>query len=153
MGKDKEFFIQTIIEDSGALNYENYYTNIRHKTKQIKVFKEKVIELGECDESDYLTQHCDTLQKEIDELMELFRGKITKREKRIVYIPMDTVHALNYMGYLINDDIDKNLDDIRNIMNALEYKTGDTQEDKNQISYYQKLVNHFKTRVDDVKEP
>ena len=149
----KKFFVQTLSEDSGALSYENYYTNIRHKTKQIEAFKERIEEIGKCEESDLLIQHCETLQKDINDLMDLFKGKATAKKTEIIYIPMDTNHVIDYLGYLITDGIDKNLDSIRNTMNALDYETGTTQEDKNQISYYKKLINHFKTRVDDVKEP
>lgn len=152
MGKNKEFFVQTLSEDSGALSYENYYTNIRHKTKQIEAFKERINELGKCEESDLLIQHCETLQKKINDLMDLFKGRVVAKKIKVIYIPMDTNHVIDYLGYLINDGIDKNIDSIRNTMNALDYETGTTKEDKNQMSYYERLVNHFKMRVDDVKE-
>ena len=55
MGKDKDFFVYTAIEDAGALTFENYYTNIRLKKKQIDAFQKKIEELGDCDEADYFT--------------------------------------------------------------------------------------------------
>ena len=148
--RTKEFFVQTLTEDSGALSFENYYTNIRHKKKQIEMFKTQIESLGHCDESVLLAQNCETLQEEIDTLMDLFRGKVTERKRKVIYVPMDTAHALNYLGFLINDGIDKYMDDIRNLMNALDYETGTTQEDRSQISYYKKLISHFKKDVPNV---
>lgn len=144
MGKNKEFFTKTFSEDSGALSYEKYYTNIRNKKKIIEEFKKRIIELGECEESALLKAHCIELQDEIIELMDLFRGKIKAKRNHVVYVPMDIHHAFDYLGYLINDDIIKHIHTIRNLMNAIQYETGATEEDRNQIAYYRKLVNFFK---------
>lgn len=152
--RDREFFVQTMSENLGAHSFENYYTNIRIKKKMLIEFEKKIQELGHCEESVLLSQHCEAIQKEIDILMDLFRGRMTERKKKIIYIPMDVNHVVDYLGFLINEGIDKHLDTIKNLMNALDYETGVTKEDKNQMSYYERLINHFKTRVDDdVKKP
>lgn len=148
--RDKEFFVQTLAEDSGAHSFENYYTNIRIKKKMLIEFEKKIQELGHCEKSVLLAQHCEAIQKEIDILMDLFRGRMTERKKKIIYIPMDVNHVVDYLGFLINEGIDKHLDTIRNLMNALDYETGTTQEDRSQISYYKKLISHFKKDVPNV---
>lgn len=107
--------------------------------------------MGHCSESVILVQHCETLQTEINELMDLFRGRTKSRRKKIVYIPMDVEHALDYLGYLINENIERNMDDVRNIINALEFETGVNPQDKNQMSYYKKLINHFKKDIPDAR--
>ena len=125
------------------MNFETYYTNIRSKKKLISQFKERAEALGKCEDSALLIEHCGTLQKEIDELMELFRGKVSAKSKQVVYVPMDIIHALDYLSWLILEDAEKNIHTIRNLMNALEFNTGVTKEDGNQLSHYRKLIRFF----------
>jgi len=149
--RKKDFFVQVIDENKGTNPFETYYTNIREKKNIIKQFHKKIADLGHCEESVLLVQHCETLQIEIDILMDLFRRKIKAKSKKIVYIPMDMEHALDYLGYLINENIERNMDSIRNVMNALEFETGVNPQDKNQMSYYKKLINHFRKDIPDVR--